>query len=197
MKKLSKKTITIIVAVAVIAVYLVSAYNGLVGQDESVSTAWSNVETQYQRRSDLIPNLVNTVKGYAKHEQSTLREVVEARAQATSIKVDAQNLTPEKLKEFQQAQGQVAGALGKLIAVAESYPDLKANENFADLQAQLEGTENRITESRRVYNETVQSYNRAVRRFPGNIVARMFGFSTKSNFEAESGSEKTPTVSFD
>lgn len=197
MKKLSKKTITIIVAVAVIAVYLVSAYNGLVGQDESVSTAWSNVETQYQRRSDLIPNLVNTVKGYAKHEQSTLREVVEARAQATSIKVDAQNLTPEKLKEFQQAQGQVAGALGKLFAVAESYPDLKANENFADLQAQLEGTENRITESRRVYNETVQSYNRAVRRFPGNIVARMFGFSTKSKFEAESGSEKAPTVSFD
>ena len=170
--------------------------NGMVTQDEKVSTAWSNVQTQYQRRADLIPNLVNTVKGYASHESETLEGVVAARAKATQITVDPENLTPEKLKEFQKAQGDVTSALGKLIALTENYPDLKANQNFSELQAQLEGTENRITESRRVYNEAVQEYNLTARRFPGNIVASLFGFSAKTKFEASEGSEKAPEVKF-
>lgn len=200
MKTMSKGLIALIV-IAVIVFGMVGWYfstkNGLVRADESVSTAWSNVETQYQRRSDLIPNLVNTVKGYAKHEENTFKEVVEARAKATQITVDPSNLTPEKLKQYQEAQGEISAALGKLIAVQENYPELKANENFIELQAQLEGTENRINESRRQYNEAVQTYNLKVRSFPSSIVAGMAGFSVKTKFEAETGAEKAPKVSFD
>lgn len=200
MKTMSKGLIALIV-IAVIVLGMVGWYfstkNGLVRADESVSTAWSNVETQYQRRSDLIPNLVNTVKGYAKHEENTFKEVVEARAKATQITVDPSNLTPEKLKQYQEAQGEISAALGKLIAVQENYPELKANENFIELQAQLEGTENRINESRRQYNEAVQTYNLKVRSFPSSIVAGMAGFSVKTKFEAEAGVEKAPKVSFD
>lgn len=165
MKK-NKSLIAIIAVIALLVIWCVTKYNGMVTQDEKVSTAWSNVQTQYQRRADLIPNLVNTVKGYASHESETLEGVVAARAKATQITVDPENLTPEKLKEFQKAQGDVSSALGKLIALTENYPDLKANQNFSELQAQLEGTENRITESRRVYNEAVQEYNLTARRFP-------------------------------
>ena len=193
MKK-NKSLIAIIAVIALLVIWCVTKYNGMVTQDEKVSTAWSNVQTQYQRRADLIPNLVNTGKGYASHESETLEAVVAARA--TQITVDPENLTPEKLKEFQKAQGDVTSALGKLIALTENYPDLKANQNFSELQAQLEGTENRITESRRVYNEAVQEYNLTARRFPGNIVASLFGFSAKTKFEASEGSEKAPEVKF-
>ena len=173
-----------------------TTYNSLVAKDEAVTTAWGNIQSQYQRRADLVPNLVNTVKGYAKHESETLEGVVEARAKATQIKVDADNITPEKLKQFQSAQGELTQALGRLIAVQENYPDLKANENFSELQAQLEGTENRINESRQLYNAAVQTYNVSVRRFPANIVAGMFGFDKKTQFEAEAGTEKAPQVEF-
>lgn len=172
------------------------SYNEMVEKDEAVSTAWSNVEVQYQRRSDLIPNLVSTVKGYAQHEQSTLQAVMEARSKATQITVDADNLTPEKMKEYQQAQGEISSALGKLLAITENYPELKANQNFSELQAQLEGTENRITEARRRYNESVQEYNVLVRSFPNNLFAKMFGFDKKEKYEAENGSEKAPEVKF-
>ena len=172
------------------------SYNEMVEKEEAVATAWSNVEVQYQRRSDLIPNLVSTVKGYAQHEQNTLQAVMEARSKATQITVDAANLTPEKIKEYQQAQGAISSALGKLLSITENYPELKANENFSELQAQLEGTENRITEARRRYNESVQTYNVLVRKFPHNLFAKMFGFEKKENFAAESGSEKAPEVKF-
>ena len=167
------------------------------GQDEIVTTAWGNVQTQYQRRSDLIPNLVNVVKGYAKHEKETLEAVVSARARATQITVNADGLTPEKLQQYQQAQGQLSAALGKLLAVSESYPNLKANENFSELQAQLEGTENRISESRTRYNKAVQGYNISVRKFPKNIVAKMFGFAPKAKFEAAENAQNAPTVNFE
>lgn len=195
--KLSKSAIAIIAVIIIVLLWGISGYNSLVSQDETVSTAWSNVEAQYQRRSDLIPNLVSTVKGYAKHEQSTFQSVVEARAKATQITIDPSNITPEKLQEFQKAQSGVSSALGRLIAVSENYPELKASQNFSELQAQLEGTENRINESRRLYNEAVQAYNRKVRRFPGNILAGLFGFQQKTKFEAEAGAEKAPKVSFD
>lgn len=172
------------------------SYNEMVEKEEAVATAWSNVEVQYQRRSDLIPNLVSTVKGYAQHEQNTLQAVMEARSKATQITVDAANLTPEKIKEYQQAQGAISSALGKLLSITENYPELRANENFSELQAQLEGTENRITEARRRYNESVQTYNVLVRKFPNNLFAKMFGFEKKENFAAESGSEKAPEVKF-
>lgn len=184
------------IVVLIVAFFTFHSYNLLVAKDEAVATAWGNVQTQYQRRADLIPNLVNTVKGYAKHESTTLKEVVEARAKATQLKVDADNLSPEKLKQIQAAQGELSQALGRLLAVSESYPELKANENFSELQAQLEGTENRINESRRLFNEAVQTYNVSVRSFPKNIVAGMFGFEKKSQFEAEAGAEKAPTVEF-
>lgn len=195
--KLSKSAIAIIAVIIIVLLWGISGYNSLVSQDETVSTAWSNVEAQYQRRSDLIPNLVSTVKGYAKHEQSTFQSVVEARAKATQITIDPSNITPEKLQEFQKVQSGVSSALGRLIAVSENYPELKASQNFSELQAQLEGTENRINESRRLYNEAVQAYNRKVRRFPGNILAGLFGFQQKTKFEAEAGAEKAPKVSFD
>jgi LemA protein len=168
----------------------------MVESEESVTTAWSNVETQYQRRADLIPNLVNTVKGYAAHESETLQAVIEARSKATQVTVDPSNMTAEQMKEYQAAQGEISSALGRLIAVSEAYPDLKANENFQELQAQLEGTENRINEARRNYNEVAQAYNVKIRQFPTNILAGLFNFGTKEKFAAESGAEKAPTVEF-
>ncbi len=183
-------------AVAVVVVWGVSKYNSLVVSGEKVESAWSQVENQYQRRSDLIPNLVNTVKGYAAHEQNTLEEVVAARAKATQVTVDAESLTPEKLAEYQKVQGEVGSALGRLMAISEAYPDLKANQNFMELQAQLEGTENRIAVARRDFNEAVKAYNLRTKRFPSNIIAGMFGFESKAYFEAVSGAEKAPVVSF-
>lgn len=197
MKSNSFKVILAIIVVAVALIcYGANKYNNMVNQEEEVSKAWSNVETQYQRRSDLIPNLVNTVKGYAEHEKSTFEAIIAARSKATQISVDANNLTPEKLKEFQAAQGEITSALGKLIAISESYPELKANENFQELQAQLEGTENRINESRSTYNSAVKNYNVTIRRFPANIFASLFGFDKKNGFEAESGASKAPKVEF-
>lgn len=171
-------------------------YNTLVEKDEAVTKAWSDVETQYQRRADLIPNLVNTVKGYAAHESETLQAVVEARTKATQITIDPSNATPEQIAAFQAAQGEVSQALGRLLAITENYPDLKANEQFSELQAQLEGTENRIAESRRLYNEAVQDYNVTVRKFPNNIWALIFSFDKKTPFAAEAGAAKAPEVQF-
>ena len=170
--------------------------SGFVNREEGLKSAWSNVETQYQRRADLIPNLVNTVKGYAAHETQTLNEVTEARARATSINLSADDLTPERLAQFQRAQAEVRSALGRLIAVSESYPDLKANQNFLELQAQLEGTENRISVARKQFNEVARTYNVSVRRFPANLVAKMFGFEQKPYFESAEGSEAAPQVQF-
>ena len=171
-------------------------YNTMVTQDEGVKTAWSQVENQYQRRMDLIPNLVNTVKGYASHEKETLEGVVEARSKATQMQVNANDLTPEKLAEYQKAQGAVTSALGKLLAITENYPDLKANQNFLELQAQLEGTENRINVARTNFNNAAQAYNTAIRRFPKSLFASMFGFDKHAYFEAAEGTETAPTVSF-
>ncbi len=194
---MKKVTIIIIVAVvAVIAIWAISGYNSLVGMDENVSNQWANVETQYQRRADLIPNLVNTVKGYAAHEKETLEGVIAARSQATQIKVDPTDLTPEKLAEYQKAQGQLATALGKLLAITENYPDLKANQNFLELQAQLEGTENRINVARKNFNDAAKAYNTTIRRFPKNILAGMFGFDKRAYFEATEGAEQAPQVQF-
>lgn len=196
---MKKGTVAWLVAGAVVLALVLagfSTYNGLVEKDEAVSTAWANVQTQYQRRADLIPNLVSTVKGYAQHESSTLQEVVEARSKATRITVSADDLTPEKLRQVQEAQGELSTALGRLLAVSENYPQLRASENFSELQAQLEGTENRIKESRRLYNEAVQTYNVAVRRFPSSIVAGLGGFGKKNMFEATAGAEQAPTVAF-
>ena len=192
-----KKAIIIVVAVvAIVVIWCITGYNSLVGMEENVNNQWANVETQYQRRSDLIPNLVNTVKGYATHEQETLEGVVEARSKATQIKVDPQNLTPEKLAEYQQAQGQLATALGKLLAITENYPDLKANQNFQELQAQLEGTENRITVARKNFNDAAREFNTSIRRFPNNILAGLFGFDKRTYFEAQEGAETAPSVEF-
>ena len=182
--------------VAVVAIFLYATYNGFVNREEGLKSAWSNVETQYQRRADLIPNLVNTVKGYAAHETQTLNEVTEARARATSINLSADDLTPERLAQFQRAQAEVRSALGRLIAVSESYPDLKANQNFLELQAQLEGTENRIAVARKDFNAAAQQYNVSVRRFPANLVARMFGFGQKPYFESAEGAAAAPQVTF-
>ena len=173
-----------------------STYNNMVTMDETVKSAWSNVETQYQRRADLIPNLVATVKGYASHEQNTLQAVVDARSKATSVSVSLDELTPENIAQFQQAQSAVTSALGRLIAVAENYPDLKANQNFLELQAQLEGTENRITVARKGFNDAVQQYNVLVRRFPANLVAMLFGFDQKGYYEADESAAAAPKVEF-
>ncbi len=192
-----KKTWIIIIAViAVIAIYGVSSYNSMVSQEEAVGTAWSNVENQYQRRADLIPNLVNTVKGYAAHEKETFDAVVSARAKATQTTVSIDDLTPEKMEAYQRAQGEVGSALSRLLAVTENYPELKANENFQTLQAQLEGTENRISVERRNFNDVVRAYNASIRRFPKNIFAGMFGFEKRPYFEAQEGAEKAPEVKF-
>lgn len=192
-----KKTWIIIIAViAVIAVYGISSYNSMVSQEEAVGTAWSNVENQYQRRADLIPNLVNTVKGYAAHEKETFDAVVSARAKATQTTVSIDDLTPEKMEAYQRAQGEVGSALSRLLAVTENYPDLKANENFQTLQAQLEGTENRISVERRNFNNVAREYNTSIRRFPKNIFAGMFGFEKRPYFEAQEGTEQAPEVKF-
>lgn len=190
------KTLAIIAVVAVAAIWGISSYNGLVGMEENVDTKWADVETQYQRRADLIPNLVNTVKGYAAHESETLQAVTEARAKATSINIDPSNMTAEQMSNFQQAQDGVSSALGRLLVTVEKYPDLKANENFKELQTQLEGTENRISVARRDFNEASRKYNTTLRSFPKNIIANMFGFEKKVYFEAQEGSETAPTVQF-
>ena len=196
MKKSVIILLAILAVVAIIVMSCISTYNSLVTMDESVSGQWANVETQYQRRADLIPNLVNTVKGYASHEKETLEGVVQARSQATQIKVDANDLTPQKLAEYQKAQGAVSSALGKLLAITENYPDLKANQNFLELQAQLEGTENRINVARKDFNDAAQAYNTAIRRFPKSLFAGMFSFEKRTYFEAAEGSEKAPEVKF-
>ena len=195
MKK-NKGLIITIVVIVLVALWGISSYNGLVGMDENVSNKWANVETQYQRRSDLIPNLVNTVKGYAKHESQTLEAVMAARPQATQVKIDPSNCTPQQLAAYQKAQGDVTTALGKLLAITENYPDLKANQNFLELQSQLEGTENRINVARKDFNDSAKKYNTSLRRFPRNIIASMFGFEKRNYFEAEAGAEKAPKVEF-
>ena len=190
------KRVILMAVVAIFSLTSCSTYNGMVEKEEAVRSAWANVETQYQRRADLIPNLVSTVKGYAQHEESTLKAVVDARAKATSVNITPDQLNEQSIAEYQKAQSAVTSALGRLIAVSENYPDLKANQNFMELQAQLEGTENRISVERQNYNEAVKAYNVAVRRFPSNIIASMFGFETKSMFEAQAGVEVAPVVQF-
>ncbi|MBQ0060459.1 MAG: LemA family protein [Bacteroidaceae bacterium] len=194
--KSNKNLYIVLGIVAVLVIWAISSYNGMVSAEESVAKAWNNVQSQYQRRADLIPNLVNVVKGYATHERETFEAVVAARTKATQITVDPENLTPEKLKEYQEAQGEVGSALGRLLAITENYPDLKANENFKELQAQLEGTENRIAVTRNEFNEEVQKYNVKVRKFPGKIFAMLFGFEPKEGFQAEAGAEHAPKVQF-
>ena len=193
---MKKSTLIILAIVAVVVVWAISGYNGLVSKEEGVNQAWANVESAYQRRSDLIPNLVNTVKGYAEHESETLQAVTNARAKATSLNIDPATATPEQVAAYMEAQQGVGSALGRLIAVSESYPQLKANENFRDLQAQLEGTENRIKVERDRYNEAVKTFNVQIRRFPTNILASMFGFEKRSMFEAQEGAEVAPVVEF-
>lgn len=197
------KNKTLWITLAIVAVIVIGGfswvkgtYNTLVTEDESVKTAWSQVENQYQRRMDLIPNLVNTVKGYATHERETLEGVVSARAEATKTTIDPSNLNEESIKKFQAAQGELSSALSRLMVVLERYPDLKANQNFMELQAQLEGTENRISVERKRFNEVAQSYNTKVRSFPTNVLAGMFGFQPKAYFTAEAGAEKAPKVEF-
>lgn len=197
MNKPKNLTAIIIAAVALLLVlWGVSGYNGIVEMDENVNNQWANVEAQYQRRTDLIPNMVNTVKGYAAHEKSTLEAVMQARSQATQVKIDPANCTPEQLAAYQKAQGDVTTALGKLLAITENYPQLKANENFMELQSQLEGTENRITVARRDFNAAAKEYNTVIRKFPKNIIASMGGFEKHNYFEAEAGAEKAPKVEF-
>jgi len=195
-----KKSWIIIIVIVVVLIGLYSmfkgTYNNMVTKSEGVDAQWSQVENVYQRRADLIPNLVNTVKGYATHEKETLEGVVEARAKATSVNIDASNLTPQSMQAFQQAQDGLSGALSKLMVVVEKYPDLKANQNFLDLQAQLEGTENRIAVERKKFNETVRVYNTYIKTFPNNIFAGMFGFAQKPYFKSAQGSEKAPEVKF-
>ena len=193
MKKVSSLVLFLGIA-AVLVLWGVSVYNRLVSQDEAVNSAWSQVENVYQRRADLIPNLVATVKGYAAHESSTLEAVVNARSRATQTRVD--DLSEQSVQQFQEAQGALSSALSRLLMVVENYPDLKANENFMDLQAQLEGTENRIAEARRAFNETAKEYNISVRRFPNNLLANIFGFSTKGYFEADEAAKTAPKVEF-
>lgn len=194
------KSITTIVILGILAVVLFmgcNGYNGLVKQEESVKKAWNNVQTEYQNRADLVGNLVNTVKGAANFEQSTLTAVVEARAKATSVNVSADNLTPDKIAQFQAAQGQLSGALSRLLATVEAYPTLKATENFTRLQGQLEGIENNIKNSRKVFNDEVNLYNTKVRSFPMNILGGIFGFKQMEGFKADAGAEKKVDVNFD
>lgn len=196
---MKKGYIVLIVIVAIILIiffWFRGSYNGMVNMSERVAAQWSNVENQYQRRLDLIPNLVNTVKGYASHEQQTLTEVVNARAQATQTRINFDQLDEATLQRLNRTQGELSSALSRLLAVSESYPDLKANQNFLDLQAQLEGTENRIAVERRKFNEIVREYNAYIRQFPKNIIAGMFGFTPKPYFEANAGAENAPQVQF-
>lgn len=196
MKKSTKVLLIIAAVVLVLFAWVKNTYNSLVSGDEAVKSAWSQVENVYQRRADLIPNLVVTVKGYANHESSTLQAVVDARAKATSINVDASKLSEEQIAAFQKAQGELSSALSRLLAVSEAYPELKANENFKELQAQLEGTENRIAVERKNYNETAKGYNVKVRSFPANLIAGMFGFGQKGYFQASEGAQNAPVVEF-
>ena len=193
---MKKKSWIIWAVVAVVVVWGVSTYNGLVSRGERVDNAWSQVENQYQRRLDLIPNLVNTVKGYAAHEQQTFEEVVAARAKATQVVVSAESLTAEKLAEYNEAQGAVGAALGRLMAIGEAYPELRASNNFMELQAQLEGTENRIAVARKDFNEAVRAYNVQTKRFPANLIASMFGYEAKAYFESAPSAHTAPTVEF-
>lgn len=192
-----KVWIVVLIIVVVLGMWMGSTYNKLVKAEEKVNSAWAQVENVYQRRADLIPNLVNTVKGAADFEQSTLTSVIEARAAATQVKISPENLTAESLTQFEQAQGQVSSALGRLMVTVERYPDLKATQNFQELQAQLEGTENRISVERKNFNEVVQVYNTRLRRFPTNLMAGMFGFEKKPYFSAQPGAETAPEVNFD
>lgn len=196
---MKKKFIPIIIVAAVVVILVawgVSVYNGLVVKDENCSKQWSKVESQYQRRMDLIPNLVNTVKAYASHEEATLLKVIEARNQASQVKIDAENMTQEQLNNFQQSQENLSSAIRGLNIVVEQYPDLKANQNFLELQSQLEGTENRIAVERQRYSDVVNEYNTSVRRFPNSLFASMFGFDKKPYFESQTGAENAPKVEF-
>lgn len=184
------------IIVVVLIMWGATGYNSFVSLDETAQGKWADLETQYQRRSDLIPNLVNTVKGYAEHEQETLEEVVKARAEATSVDVDPSNITPEELAQYQKAQDKISSALSRLLVVVEKYPDLKANQNFLELQSQLEGTENRIAVARRDYNEAAKEYNTTIRRFPKKVIASVCGFEKKAYFEASEGAETAPEVVF-
>lgn len=188
--------IGIVALIILIGGWLMKGYNGMVNEDENVNLQWGEVENQYQRRLDLIPNLVNVVKGYASHEKETLEGVIEARAKATQTTIDPSNMTEEQLANFQKAQDGLSGALNRLMVVVEKYPDLKANENFLQLQAQLEGTENRITVARKSYNDAATIYNKLVRRFPNNMLAGIFGFSVRPQFKAQEGADHAPTVQF-
>lgn len=188
--------IGIVALIILIGGWLMSGYNDMVELDENVNREWSQVENQYQRRLDLIPNLVNVVKGYASHEKETLEGVIEARAKATQTTIDPSNMTEEQLANFQKSQDGLSGALNRLMVVVEKYPELKANENFLQLQAQLEGTENRITVARKGYNDAATIYNKKVRRFPNSMLAGIFGFSVRPQFKAQEGAESAPTVQF-
>jgi LemA protein len=193
---MSKTTLIVVVVLFLFGMYGCSTYNGLVSKDETVNNAWANVQSAYQRRSDLIPNLVNTVKGAADFEKSTLTAVIEARSKATSIQLKPDQLTPENIQKFQAAQEQLSGTLSRLLVSVEQYPQLKANQNFLELQAQLEGTENRIKVERDRFNEVVKDYNQSVRVFPANVFAGMFGFAQKGYFEASQAAQTAPTVKF-
>lgn len=192
----NKAWIIVGIAVLLLVLWGVRAYNGLVSQDEAINGQWANVETSYQRRADLIPNLVNTVKGYADFEQETLTQVIEARAKATSVTVDPSNLTPEAIAQFESAQQGVSSALSRLLVTVERYPELKANQNFLELQNQLEGTENRINMERRKYNEAVKAFNGAIRRFPKSMVANMAGLDQRGYFKSAEGADVAPKVTF-
>jgi LemA protein len=196
MRRTSPILLIVLGLVVILIFWGCSGYNGLVSQDENVKKVWNDVQTQYQRRADLIPNLVNTVKGEANFERGTLTDVINARARATSMQVNADNLTNENVEKFQQAQGQLSGALSRLLVTVEQYPTLRANDAFRNLQAELAGTENRISVARRDFNGAVQEYNVRVRRFPTNIVAGMMGFHPRTGFAADQGSQNAPHVDF-
>lgn len=193
---MKRSTLFIIGIILLLSVYGCSSYNGLVGKDQEVKGKWANVQTQYQRRADLIPNLVNTVKGAADFEKTTLTQVIEARAKATSMQISPDNLTPENIQKFQAAQDQLSGALSRLLVTVEKYPELKANQNFLELQSQLEGTENRIGVARNDFNTAVQTYNASALSFPTVIFAKIFGFNEKGFFQASDAAQAAPTVSF-
>ena len=193
---MTKKNWIICGVVAVIALWAISTYNGLVNKEETVNQAWGDVEAAYQRRMDLIPQLVNTVKGYASHEENTLKEVTEMRTKATQMTISVDSLTEESMERYQKVQEELQGSLSRLMAITEAYPDLKANENFLTLQDQLEGSENRINEVRKKFKETVKPYNVAVRKFPASLLSGIFGFTTKPMFKAQEGADKAPEVKF-
>lgn len=193
---MKKSTIGLIIVIALIIIWSISGYNGLVNEEETVNNTWAKVQSDYQRRSDLIPNLVNVVKGYAEHEKGTLEAVIEARSKATQINIKAEDINEESIKKLQAVQSELSSALNKLMVINERYPELKANEQFKELQVQLESTENRIKESRNQYNDAVKNYNINVRKFPKSILANIFGFSNKPAFEADADAQKAPEIKF-